>query len=102
MLREIRRPTSLGEEMLCKPLRSPLLELTRTVGIVFDNLSIYRSQGFTEENPVASVFPRTACLRSPGELVTHATPGPIADSESLVIPSGTRDLISFPCVSKEP
>lgn len=43
MLREIRRPASLGKEMLCKPLRSPLLEVTGTVGIVFDNLSTYRS-----------------------------------------------------------
>lgn len=43
MLREMRRPTSLGEEMLCKPLRSPLLALTGTVGTVFDNLSIHRS-----------------------------------------------------------
>lgn len=101
MLREIRRPASLGNEMLCKPLRSPLLELTGTVGIVFDSLSIYRSQAFTEENPVATVFPRTACVRSPGELVTNATPGPITDSESMGILSGTRNLISFPGVSKE-
>lgn len=57
MLREITRPASLGKEMTWKPLRSPVLELTGTVGNVFDKLLHLQTRSWTstEENPVTGI-----------------------------------------------